>query len=737
MTTSIHNKSLLVRSSLLALVLALGAPATALAQAADDGTGQVEDIVVTAQKREERSLTVPIAISTISARALEAQGVTSTSNLAMSVPGLQINRSLNSATPFIRGVGNPSGAAGEEGATAIYIDGVYNSNQYANLFELNSIERIEVLKGPQGTLFGRNSAGGAILVTTKTPSHDFGLNAFVGYANYDTISGGAYVTGGLTETIAANLAVQASDQNDPWGRNLTTGSGNGISKYFSIRSKLLWEIGDRTRVTLAGDYYRQKESLRSHVFTQTPFATPGFYDTLGNVDSSTDMKNYGGSLRIEHDADPFQIVSITAHRKTRSYGIFDFDSLPLQVVSFEPLTPRDMSWLQEVQVLSNPGSDIKWVAGVFLFHNTAGYYPFIQRGLGTLATAGGFIDRRDVQTTNSFAGFAQATFPILENTHLTLGGRYSIDDRKLDYVQVSYNPVTNATVTLAPAPVKVSYPKATWRIALDHQFTPDVMIYASYNTGFKSGLFNLNTPTDPAVRPETIDALEAGLKARLLDGRLQVEASGFHYKFKDIQLRKVLTTGGTQLLNAAAGRIYGFDLSVQAVPVDNLSLNGSLEVLNTRFTRFPNAPGSVPLPATATAGVCPAASSGPATGGNLTCTLDATGNDMLQAPPFTANIGATYTIPVGESSIVLNGAYSYNSGFFWEPDNRLKEKAYENVNASIAWKAPEDRWQVRVWGQNLTNTKRSSLTVSSGTGDSIQPSSPRTYGVTLSAKFGS
>lgn len=727
--------------------LALGLPSAALAQGQSDAaasveaeapkdSGGVEEIIVTAQKREERSLTVPIAISALSSRALETQGVTSTATLAASVPGLQINRSLNSATPFLRGVGNPSGAVGEEGATAIYIDGVYNPNQYANLFEFNNIERIEVLKGPQGTLFGRNSAAGAILVTTKAPSHKFGMNAFTGYGNFNTFSGGAYVTGGLTDNLAANLAVQFRDQQDGWGKNLTTGGDNGLSRYWSARGKLLWNVSARTTVTLAGDYYRQKESLVGHPIVKNIFgySDPGFWNSLNNLNNSTDLENYGASLRVEHEADPFRIISMTGYRHTKSVGYFDFDASPLSLVAFTPLVPKDESISQEFQLTSNPGSSIKWVAGVFLYYDKAGYYPFMQQGLGTPATSGGFVKREDAQTTNSYAGFAQATVPVIRNTNLTLGVRYSLDDRSLEYTQTSSSAALNVGTR---GPIKVSYPKTTFRVSLDHQFNRDFMVYASFNTGFKSGLFNLNTPTDPAVHPETITAYEAGFKAKVLDGRLQLEGAGFHYDFSDIQLRRVLTGGGTQLLNAASARINGLDLSLQAVPVDNLNLNASLSLLDTKFTSFPNAPATVPLPATALAGgVCPTSSSGPATGGNLVCIVDATGNHLTQAPPVSANFGASYSFDLAGGTMMLSGAYSYTSSFNWEADNRLKEPEHHIVRASIGWKAPDDRWQIRFWGQNLTNEKRTSLTSSNGSGDTSVPAEPRTYGVTVSVKFG-
>jgi iron complex outermembrane receptor protein len=699
--------------------------------------GGIEDIVVTAQRREERAIRVPVSITTLTSSALEAQGVSSLANLSVAVPGLQINRSLNAATPFLRGVGNPSGAAGEEGATAIYIDGVYNSNQYANMFELGSIERIEVLKGPQGTLFGRNAAAGAILITTRDPSHDFVLNANLGYANFDTYSGGVYASGGLSDGLSANILIQGRQQNDGWGTNLTTGNDTGLSNYWTVRGKLMAEIGNRTTATISLDYYRQKEQVVFRQLVRNAFGidTPGFWNSSSDFGDRSDMSTYGGSLRVVHEADPFEIVSLTSYRKTGSDGFFDFDASPLGLIRFDPISARDKTALQELQIQSPAGSSIKWVTGVFLYNNVAEYKPFIQFGTGSPATANIFVNRQPRQTTNSYAGFAQATVPILTATNLTLGGRYSVDDRKLVYTQTSNLPALNVT---NPLPVSVSYPKATWRVSLDHQFARDVMAYVSFNTGFKAGLFNLNTPTDPPVRPQSIEAWEVGFKGRMLDGKLQIEAAAFHTSFDDIQVRTVLTGGGTRLLNAAEARIKGFELNIQAAPVEGLNLNAGLSVLDAKYTSFPNAPGTVPRPATALpGGICPAAPSGPPTGGNISCTLDASGNSMVQAPKFSANLGATYTAQLaGGSSLVFNAAYSHTGEFFWEADNRLTEPAHDVVNGSISWNADEDRWGVTIWARNLTNARRNSLGLTNGFYDGGYPAEPRVYGVTLRTQLG-
>ena len=214
----------------------------------------LEEIVVTAQKRAESLQEVPIAVSAFTSEVLEQSGVTSTMDLTMVTPGLQVIRALGSPQFSLRGISAATVAAGNENSIATYVDGVYMPSMAGNNFAFNNLERVEVLKGPQGTLFGRNATGGLINVVTKTPSQESTGNVEVSYGNYETTGVNAYFSGGLTDTIAADLAVLYSDQNDRFGTNINTGNDRGFSKTQAIRSKVVFDASDATTVTFALGY---------------------------------------------------------------------------------------------------------------------------------------------------------------------------------------------------------------------------------------------------------------------------------------------------------------------------------------------------------------------------------------------------------------------------------------------------------------------------------------------------
>ncbi|MDB5448953.1 MAG: hypothetical protein JWQ52_81, partial [Phenylobacterium sp.] len=329
--------------------------------------------------------------------------------------------------------------------------------------------------------------------------------------------------------------------------------------------------------------------------------------------------------------------------------------------------------------------------------------------------------------------YAQATAPILESawpdTHLTVGIRYTSEDRGLTFVQVP-------TPAGYPVSRSTDYSNTSYRLALDHQFDDDRMIYASYTTGFKSGLYNTNAPLDPPVNPETVKAYEAGFKSKWLDRRLLLDVAVFHYTFDDIQLRKPTGAAGgtTSLLNAAAGRSEGVNVSVQAVVTEKLTFQTGFEILSTRYTRFPNAPISFLAPASCTPS--PGGSTGSPTGGTVACVGDATGDKLIEAPPFSANVGAQYNIPLSTGDLRLSVQYSYTDQFYWEADNRLKNPAHSLVNAVARWVAPGGRWELALWGKNLGDAKYLVNAGSLPFGDIATDAPPRTYGVDLKFRYG-
>jgi len=713
-----------------ALAFALLAPNAASAQASPASTeagqgAQLEDIVVTAQRRSEAVQSVPIAISAFSNERLKASGITESSGLQTLVPGLDFGRTVNSGLPRLRGIGSSNAAPGDESPIAIYVDDVYRPSTVGNLIGLNNVERIEVLKGPQGTLFGRNASGGVIHIITRTPSTTPSVDMSVGYANYDTVTADFYGTTGITDNLAIDLAVGYRDQGDGWGKNLTTGKDALFTDDFSIRSKLFLDL-DRTQVTLAGDYNRHNTDVGSAVrsypgarLIDGQTSTDGFYDVRQNYSSSGRARQGGVSLKVNHEFDWANIVSITAWRKTTNVIRYDQDGTPINVIAF--LGPQyDKAFSQELQLQSPSDSAISWILGGFYFHDKAAYNPLDVTGSGIAPALRRQAFNR--ATTNSYSAFAQASGDIFADTKLTLGARYTVDKRRIN---------NQAITTLATGPVvgpevtdHVRFPKMTWRASLDHKLSRDVLVYGSISRGFKSGVYDLVSGQPRPIRPEVVDAYEIGLKSDLLNRRLRVNLSAFLNDIDDLQTNAFVDGLGQILLNAGKARTKGFDFELEALATDALRLRANASYLHAKFVSYPGAPFYTPRPAPG--------------GGNITLPpedSDASGNRIPRSPKFTFSIGGDYTLETSAGKFILDANVFHNDGYYWDPQNRLTQPSFTLVNASLTWRSNDETWDVKVWGSNLLDEKYYANASFSGLGDFVSPAEPLTFGVTFGAHF--
>lgn len=548
----------------------------------------VEEIVVTAQKREQRLQDVPIAITALTAQGVANRGVTNTEDLGNAVPGLVFKRSGTYANPFIRGVGTVTVGQGDESAIAIYVDGVLQVSPNAAIFSLNNIDRIEVLKGPQGTLFGRNATGGVISIVTREPAYDPSLDASISYGNYDTVEGRFYGTTGITDNVAADLAVYASHQGEGWGDDLVRRGDDAYKgKEVNARGKILFQPSNLTDITLSGGYASSKDD-RGGAFrllpgevdlTGTP--APDFYDTRNSLNSGIESRRFDVAARVNHDLGFADLVSITSYFDLNQTWDYDADSSVGDIIQAN-LELRDDAFTQELQLTSQGGGQFDWIVGAFYLDSSSAFLPQSLNG----AALGGltFLDIFSTQKTRSIAGFGQATYEILPDLRLTLGGRYTSDRRSVS----AYNVLPAPAGRQPTARAKKTFNKFTYRIGLDYKITPDIMLYAAHVTGFKSGLFNTVDPTQPAIEPEEIKSYEIGIKSQLLDNRLQINASAFKYDYKDLQTSKVVL-GSIVTVNAASAEIKGFDIDVTAVPIEGLNIQAGLSYLDTEFTRFPDA----------------------------------------------------------------------------------------------------------------------------------------------------
>lgn len=683
-------------------------------------SGVLEQVTVTAQRRSENLQDVPVAVTVLDEKMLRAQGVQELTSLAASVPSLTVTRVNNAATPFLRGVGTGVTTPGEDPSVALYVDGVYLPAPQAQLFAFNNIERIEVLKGPQGTLFGRNATAGVIQIITKEPSSTPSANVRMSYGNYETAEGSFYGTTGIGENLAADIALTGRDQGSGWGTGAVSGDDTYTADEFGARNTWLWTAGDATSVRVSLDYTRSNSQygLPNNFYPGTfgfdgvtSFA--GFYNISGSPDGSIDAEQGGVAAQITHDLGWGQLVSITSWRKLLSEYNYDQDGTPTRRVDLSP-TNRDKNITQELQ-LQSQGDRLEWIVGLYGLDNVTSQQNLVQ---GLLTGAAAHVGSLGEQTTRSYAGFGQATLGVLEDTDLTLGLRYTSDKRDVvGWTEVG--PTATAGAIRTPVPEKSkTFSKLTYRLSLDHRFTPEVMGYASYNRGFKAGLWNTSNPTAPSVAPEILDAYELGLKTELLDRRVRLNGAAFYYEFTDIHVDYIFA-GNNNILNAAKARIQGLDLDFLGTLGANLTLQGGVSYMDGEYSSFQRAPSYIPL----------------ATGGAALVFLDASGNTTVRSPKLTFNLGGTYRIPSTVGNFDLSVNASVNDGFYWQFDNNLRQPSHTLLGTTLAWTSASGKWGIDLWGRNLLGEELYSYARVGGTGAQFSPAPPRTYGVGFTASF--
>ena len=707
--------------------------ATPPAAAQEDDSPQSaggDEILVTAQRREERLQDVPIAISAFSQATLAASGVRSTEDLVAVTPGLTIQRSGAGNTPFIRGIGSNSANGGSESPVATYIDGVYMPSLYTTGTSLLNIERVEVIKGPQGTLFGRNATGGVLQIVTRNPVPDEFSGALrASYGNYDTLEFGGYLNTGIAEDLAANFTFFVRDQGDGYGTNLQTGNATNFRNEHTFMGKVRYDSG-ATSVTLSG-YYSWFNDPRGFQRVPVPGSTgrgaPGgppalspenyggdYWDVNHGQDAFVRTRAYGGSITIAHEFDAFDLVSVSAVTRQSSDLFFDNDfgyaDLNASRIDF-----FDNSMSQEIRLSSRGSGPFSWIVGLYGLSLEGGNVTRIFVPASTLAS---YI--AGTVRTQSFAAFGEVAYQLSPRDKLTIGGRFTIDHRETSG-QFGSGALAgpNAPATL---PREATWREPTYRIVYDHKFTDDIMAYASYNRGFRSGNFNVLPATTPAFDPEFIDAYEIGLKTQFFDRAVRFNIAGYYYDYQDLQLNAT-TQFGTTTVNAASAEIKGIDLELSVRPVRGLTLDFGGSFLDAEYGNFPNAQAFTPNPA-------PTFGYTVVPGGR-----DASGRPLVRTPSTTASGGVAYNFPTSIGEFTASTRISYNSGFNHEIFGLSKQSAYTLVNAGLAWESPNETFNARVDVSNLFNQEYSISGNVTDTAAYYVAATPRVVMFTVGTKF--
>jgi len=758
--------------------LAQTAPAAPAAEPAPATTG-LQEIVVTAQKRAQNVQDTPLSVTAVSGASLATKSVVKVEDLARIDPALQIGHSTGIVTTFIRGIGNPVTTAGNEASVPVYIDDVYFVRPSYPFFSLGSVDRVEVLKGPQGTLFGRNASGGVISIYTRDP--DFNtpeMSGKIGGANYDTVYGQLYFNRPLTDTLAWNFSFDGNRQTGGWGTNTATGEPTFREHHVSMRSKLLWQPTDTTKIKLIGYYERARneQGIYGRPFPGTVAGYPdglhngfppvagapqGVQPTIGFYDESTAFnqydrsRGYGFSGRLDQGLGFADFVSITAIRRNKELYASSGDYDPTDQLRYN-LNVLDHQFSQEFQLKSKASSKLTWILGAYYLNALQGFDPTTIHGLAPAALGIAGVNLYGHERIKSYAGFGQATYPITDTTNLTGGLRYTID--KVDGRGWTVTQLTSAIPGVTdedgnlPATIdgdfKKTFRKLTWKASIDHHFSRDVMAYATYSRGYKSGTYNTLPLDSPALKPEVVDAYEAGVKTELFDRKVRLNAALFWNDIKGPQVQSQ-RNGLVALINAGSARTRGVEFDASALLARGLTFSVGGTYLDAKFRDFKNAPSYCPSPVISNA-QCAAilAQSGASQAvidsignGNLNQIFLANvdGNRMPYASKIKLSAGLNYTVDApGTGKFILDGSVNYQSKFNWDSDNVIKEPAHTFFDASIQF-SPEalQNLSFRIWGKNLSGVHYNVAyyAQASGSAFSSAPGAPRTFGGEVLFKF--
>jgi iron complex outermembrane receptor protein len=782
------------------IVTAPSAQTDAAPDAPDAAAPVTGDVVVTARRRVERAQEVPLALTVVSGTDLAATGSFNVNRLQQLQPTLQFYSSnpRNSAIN-IRGLGAPFGLTndGIEQGVGFYLDGVYVGRAGAATFDFVDVQRVEVLRGPQGTLYGKNTTAGAINVTTRAPSFTPEARFEVSGGNYDFLQ----IKGSASAPIIADkLAVRVSVSRTSRGgtiHDVTTDEDIHRQDNFSARAQLLWRATPALDFTLAGDfnlqnplccvqYYarlaptqrplaRQYTALAA-AFNYAPPSTDPF-DRVTDLDADLNAKQEMGGLSLvgNWDIGPATITSVSAWRywDWKPANDRDFIGLPITTVSANPSHQTQES--QELRIASNGKSRLQYTFGAFLFHqkiHTDGLQvqgPAASRWLLNKADPSILNNLTSVNTIDfdntSFAVFGKLNWEAFHNFHIQPGLRLNYDKKKGSYIAVVTNGAgavgtcTNPTAlsadqlnTLAPQCYNPSF--SAWNVSgdltLSYDFTPDVHGYATYARSFKSGGINLsglplnaaNTAVDlskQTVKPEKVNHFEVGLKTQFLDRRVTLNLAGFWDDIYDYQA--TVNNGQTTVIrgylaNAGQVRVRGVEFDSSFRPSPRFTIYGNGAFTDAKYVRFTNAP--CPPELTGGTVVATGADAPGTAGGKSPLVCDISGQVMPGISKWSFSYGAEYNVPVGKGQVYLGYDGSYRSKFSSNPSY----SAYMNVdgyalsNFRLGYR--HDDFNVYAWVRNAFDQHYFELlSAQSGSTGLIvgQPGDPRTFGGTITKSF--
>jgi iron complex outermembrane receptor protein len=610
--------------------------------------GDIEEIVVTAQRREELVVDVPISVTSHTADQLDQAMVDGLFDLNTVVPGMRVDHYGAYAQPTIRGVGTQDVLGpGANANVAIYVDGFYMPSQTGNLFEFANVERVDVLKGPQGTLFGQNATGGAILVTTRDPSFERTGRVRVGYGSFDEINASVYGTTRLSDTVAVDSSLYYRDS-DGYLDDVALGAPSAPLHYKAFRTKLLYVPNDDMRWTLAFEYLDINDPTGLGEVTRDPIAQ--FYHDAFGVPIVATLEPHKTSFNTQALANPItkavylagdmqfgelNFKSYTQYRDQEAEIRADLDGTTIQYWQTE-YDETEETFTQEFSLGRSDVGRLDWIAGVFYYYDKGflrnnAYNDFFNTGTRT-----SWLSSDATVTTNSVAAFADGVFELSNTWWLTLGGRFTSEEKELHTLGL-----------LAPFTEfrdSHRWEEFTPRIVLRHEVADSSSIYASISQGFMSGNYAYASvgPQAP-VDPEKITQYEIGFKSA--GDTWTFDTAGYFSDYEDLQVFLFDNNCACfQLDNAPKAEIYGLEAHLGLEATEHLTLNIAGAYTHARYKEYLGV-GVTGDPVI------------PPNYGYATAPTDFSGREMLRTPAWTASVAFNYLRPIRTGSINVSGNY--------------------------------------------------------------------------------
>lgn len=710
----------------IALTLAMPALAQQAAPAANEIV-TLEEIIVTAQRRPTSAQDTPISLTAISGSTLADSGVKRVEDIANMLPNVYIdNRNLRGQNIAIRGISADLNNPGLDQGVGIFIDGVYMGRATATNQNLFDLERIEVLRGPQGTLYGKNAIAGAINYVTRLPGDETYAEGTIGYGNFDSVTGSLLLSAPLVDDkLSASIGGSIDQQrglifNSLTGRHID--NRNGQNARAVIRARPTEDLD----IILRGDISRDRtrsgaiEVVNDGAMTGTPLDQPDprTRTVAQNRDPQSDRDAGGLSAEINLKTEAGTLTSLSAWRYSDWYNLGENDYTPLDILA-SGIREDQKQLSQELRFASSGSGPFDYVLGLYYFHQDLdtqarsiagpdlGVYPYEVDGSI-------FAD----VVTNSYAAFSHGTYRLTEQVSLSGGLRFTKEDKTVKHRQQG-DPLQLLLPNIPLRKISRSETNISPSISLNYKPEDNMFFYLTFSQGYKSGGFNVFSisPTDDAeYEPEHVNNYEAGVKTTFLDRRLQIDASVYHLDYRRLQASQLLLINNLavfQTSNAAKARSRGAEISVAARPVRELTLSATYGYVDATFPEYPNATS---------------------TG------ADYSGHRLPRAPRHNASAAAQYEVPVGgDLELFARAELSHRTKIFFAADNIHGQDAVTLLNARVGIQEySKGDWGVYLWGRNLTNVdyviyKEAGAIIPGQVIQSI--AAPRTYGIELRGRF--